>query len=179
LENTWLILTSDHGELFERGLSGHVTEMLFQPVIHVPLLIFEPGRTSRLDIFDKTSNIDILPTLLHITNQEIPDWLEGKLLPPYEDVPENERDVFAFESKITERNEPIRGGTAALVRGDYKLVYYFGYEELGESREMIELYDINNDPDELENLYSSQKAIADELLAVVQSKISTANQPYH
>ena len=44
LENNWIVLTSDHGELFERGLRGHQTPMLYEPLIRVPLLIFEPGR---------------------------------------------------------------------------------------------------------------------------------------
>ena len=43
LENTYLILTSDHGEMFERGILGHMTPSLHQPVINIPLVIFPPG----------------------------------------------------------------------------------------------------------------------------------------
>jgi arylsulfatase A-like enzyme len=131
-----------------------------------------------LDIYDNTSNIDLLPTLLHLTSQGLPDWLEGNVLPPFKTIPENDQDIFAFESKSTDINDPIQSGTAMLVRDHYKLVYYFGYEELGESGEMIELYDIKNDPDEFENLYPSQKRIADELLAVTLAKIEAADRPY-
>ena len=51
LENTWIVLTSDHGEMFERGIEGHRTPVLYEPVVRVPLLIFEPGRESRTDIY--------------------------------------------------------------------------------------------------------------------------------
>src|SRR6266498_5564007 len=44
LDNSWLILTSDHGEMNERGISGHMTNSLYQPILRVPLMIFEPGR---------------------------------------------------------------------------------------------------------------------------------------
>jgi len=179
LENTWIVLTSDHGELFERDYAGHITPTLFQPIVRVPLLIFEPGRTSRLDIYDNTSNIDLLPTLLHLTNQELPDWLEGNALPPFKTLHPDDQDIFAFESKGTDINDPIQGGTAMLVRDHYKLVYYFGYEELGESGEMIELYDIKNDPEEFENLYPTQKQVADELLDLLLAKLEAADQPYH
>src|SRR5438093_10478077 len=39
LDNTYLFVTSDHGELFERGVWEHITPLLFEPVIRVPLLI--------------------------------------------------------------------------------------------------------------------------------------------
>ena len=43
LDNTILVFTSDHGEMFERGIDRHFNEALHLPVIQVPLLIFEPG----------------------------------------------------------------------------------------------------------------------------------------
>ncbi len=62
LENSWLVLTSDHGEMFEREISGHSTDALYQPVIRVPLMIFEPGQSVGTDIYEYTSAVDLLPT---------------------------------------------------------------------------------------------------------------------
>ncbi len=84
LENTWIILTSDHGELFERGISGHLTPVLYEPVVRIPLLIFEPGRNAKLNVSTPTSAIDLLPTLMHITGGDIPPWVEGGILPPFD-----------------------------------------------------------------------------------------------
>ena len=50
LENSIVVLTSDHGEMFERGIEKHYHETLHQPVIQVPLMIFTPGQTTRQDI---------------------------------------------------------------------------------------------------------------------------------
>ena len=67
LENTWIVITSDHGEMFERGIEAHSTPVLYEPVIRVPLMIFEPGRNTRTDVYMPTSAIDVLPTLLGST----------------------------------------------------------------------------------------------------------------
>src|SRR3989304_4147872 len=83
LENTWVLLTSDHGELFERAIWQHTTPVLYQPVIRIPLLIFQPGRTTRLDVHTPTSAVDILPTLRHVTGSEPVSWSEGLVLPPF------------------------------------------------------------------------------------------------
>ena len=50
LGSSYLILTSDHGELFERGHRGHNTPLLFEPLLRVPLVISSPGQEERKDI---------------------------------------------------------------------------------------------------------------------------------
>ena len=64
LDDTYVIVTSDHGEMFERGIRGHVTPTLYEPVIRVPLLIAKPGQREREDVYAPTSCVDLLPTLL-------------------------------------------------------------------------------------------------------------------
>ncbi len=97
LENTWVVLTSDHGEMFERGISAHSTEALYEPVIRIPLMIFEPGRTRGLDIHTPSSAVDVLPTLAHVTGKPIPAWTEGVVLPPFADA-EPARQVFVVRA---------------------------------------------------------------------------------
>jgi hypothetical protein len=179
LDNTYLILTSDHGELFERGILGHSTPVLHQPIIRVPLLLFEPGRTSRLDVYQPTSCIDLLPTLLYLDEKEIPDWVEGSVLPPFVDQNEvAERDLFVVQVKGDIKDKPITKGTIMLLRGAMKLMYYFGYNELGQNDHFLELYDLENDPNELNNLYPSNKSAGNELLAVIQHNLVYVNSPY-
>src|SRR5574341_719786 len=89
LENTWLVLTSDHGEMFERGISGHGSKVLYQPVVRIPLMIFEPGREAGMDIHTVTSAVDVLPTLAYLTGQKTPNWTEGVVLPPYAGIDED------------------------------------------------------------------------------------------
>jgi len=179
LDNTWLILTSDHGELFERGIWEHITPALYQPVVKVPLLIFEPGRKSRLDIHANTSSVDLLPTLLYLDGQSIPSRVEGEILPPFSPFAfDSEHNVFTLEAKKIQKGQPLTQATVMLIRGQFKLIYYFGYEKLGSEGELIELYDLVSDPEELNNLYPGAKELAQDILAVIKAKIIEANEPY-
>ena len=81
LDNTHLIVTSDHGELLERGVKGHVTPLLYEPLVRVPLLISSPGQTQGNEIHTPTSSVDLLPTLLALTGHQIPGWAEGNSCP--------------------------------------------------------------------------------------------------
>ena len=179
LENTWIILTSDHGEMFERGIEGHRTPVLYESIIRVPLLIFEPGQTARTDIYENTSAADILPTLLHITGQQPANWTEGEVLPPFAPVEADpERSVYSVQAEKSEQYGPLTIATLSVRKGDYKLMYFFGYEELGSEGERVELYNIKDDPEELNNLYGVEKKIGQELLDELKSKLKEVNLPY-
>jgi len=65
LDNSYVIVTSDHGEMFERGDVGHDSRLLYEPLIRIPLVISKPGQQDREDISTPTNTIDLLPTLLH------------------------------------------------------------------------------------------------------------------
>ncbi|MFT3890413.1 MAG: sulfatase-like hydrolase/transferase [Anaerolineales bacterium] len=93
LENTYIVLTSDHGKSFERGLIAHNIDALYQPVIRVPLMIFEPGRSEGVDVYDNTSAVDLVPTLAHLTGNAAPEWTEGTVLPPFSELPERSINV--------------------------------------------------------------------------------------
>lgn len=178
LENTWVIFTSDHGEMFERGIIGHSTEVLYQPVVRIPLLILEPGRKTRTDIYTVTSAADVLPTMTYLMSRNMPDWTEGVVLPPYAPVdPDPERNVYIVRAHENDPEKPITRASTALVKGRYKLHYYFGYDDIGVD-ELIKLYDIESDPEELVDLYHSQPDVAEELLGELKSRLKEVNAPY-
>ncbi len=178
LENSWVVFTSDHGEMFERGISAHSTHALYQPLIRVPLLIFEPGRKTGMNIHTSTSAVDILPTLSYVTGHGIPDWTEGVLLPPYAPAePDPNRSIYVMKADGNDGNVPITRASTVIIKGRYKLLYYFGYLERGID-ELVKLYDIESDPDELIDLYQSQKEIATELLGELKSKLAEVNKPF-
>ncbi len=177
LENTWVVLTSDHGELFERGAAKHLTPLLNQAVIRIPLVIWEPGRSARLDVQQKTSAIDVLPTLLQVTGHPLPDRGEGHILPPYA-ASNSKHPIFVVEAKSTPKDEPITAGSVAYIKDQYKLIDYFGYPELPEGEELVELYDIENDPEELNNLANSQKEVRVEYLGMIKTHLAEANKGY-
>jgi arylsulfatase A-like enzyme len=126
-----------------------------------------------------TSAIDVLPTLLHLSGEPQADWTEGRILPPFAlEAPDPERDIFALHAKTNDPEKALTHATATLVRGRYKVMYFFGYEELGEGVERVELYDLQNDPDELQDLYGEQTAMGRELLDVLKTKLREVNAPY-
>ncbi len=182
LENTLLVLTSDHGELNERGVSGHSTNSLYEPVIRVPLLIFEPGRKTRLDVNAATSAIDLLPTLLHLTHQTVPTWAEGIVLPPFASAaPDPNRSVYVMRAIKNGQDQPITDSVSmVIVKGRYKLHRYLGVAELKKygQDELTALFDVEADPEERIDLSVTHKEIADELLAELKAKLAEANKPY-
>ncbi|HAV75718.1 MAG TPA: hypothetical protein DCX53_00025 [Anaerolineae bacterium] len=178
LENTWVVLTSDHGEMFERGIDGHSVDAMYEPVIRIPLMIFEPGRTTREDIHTPTSAIDILPTMLHVTGQEIPAWAEGKVIAPYADSSADvNRGVYTVRSNKTEQLAPLERVSITLTRGKYKIHYYAGYEERNVF-EMVKLYDVEADPEELVDLVDIERDVAGTLLNELKTKLDEVNRPY-
>ena len=81
LDNTLVVISSDHGEEFKEhgGLTHGKT--VFQEVVHVPLILYFPGRLpAGKTVRQMTRNLDILPTVLDIAGIEVPPHVEGKSL---------------------------------------------------------------------------------------------------
>jgi len=178
LENSWLVLTSDHGEMFERGISGHSTDALYQPVIRIPLMIFEPGRETGINIHDVTSAVDVLPTLAHLSGEKIPAWTEGVILPPFSSTIQiPDRNIYLARAVKNDPNAALSMASTMLVRENYKLHYYFGYPEVS-SDGLVRLYDVKSDPEEMTDLVQSKPDIAAELLNELKAKLQEVNAPY-
>lgn len=176
LDDTIIVFTSDHGQLFERGIHGHVTPTLYDPVVHVPLLIALPGQQTRVDVTMPTSCVDLLPTLLHLTGQQIPAWCEGRVLPNFVDQPGNqERNIFAVDAKRNPKLAPLQRATFSLRKGEYKLIHYRGYRERKSS---YELYKLTTDKEEVEDLYEMEKAVAADLRYELEAQLGAADQHY-
>jgi arylsulfatase A-like enzyme len=152
LDTSYVIFTADHGELFERGEAGHVSPLLFEEIIHVPLVVHVPGQTSRQDVRTLTSNVDIFRSLAGLASLPVPAILEGAHLPGLGlPNPPGDRPVWAVEAKRNAEHAPLSTASMALIRWPYKLIGYWGYT----ADDIYEFYDLENDPEELENLIDS------------------------
>lgn len=175
LDDTYVVITSDHGELFERGIHAHDTPVLYEPLVHIPLMILAPGQEGRQDIRGLTSCIDVLPTLLHLAGQRVPPWSEGWVLPPFDaGTIDDERAIYAVEAKSNPKQAALTKATVSLHRGRHKLVHYRGY---GEYDVEYELYDLENDPGEQQNLYAPEDPVSREMQEMVERKLETVNSP--
>jgi arylsulfatase A-like enzyme len=176
-ENTIIILTTDHGEMFERDILGHTTPSLHDPLLRIPLLIFEPGREERIDIHSNTSAVDLLPTLLYFTGKPIPPWIEGCVLPPNNSTLEN-RSIFALDAKTNNPLKPLKSASAMIIKERYKLTEYFGYRFLPRGDTLIELFDIDNDYQEMNDLYETHPEIVNQLRRELNQRIQITDEPF-
>lgn len=170
-DNSYVVITADHGEMFERGEKGHESPLMYDPIIHIPLLISAPGQRERKDVYSPTNSVDVLPTLLHLAGRDIPDWCEGALLPEFGGKEDYERSTFSVEAKRNRAFAPITVGTIAMRKGKYKMIYYTGYEK----EDSFELYDLENDLEELTDLYSTQPDIAAQMREELIARLHQAN----
>ncbi len=174
LDNSYLIVTSDHGEMLERGEIHHSTPLLYDPVVHVPLLISAPGQRSRKDVHAFTNAVDVLPTLVSLAGKNAPDWCEGALLPEFGGIVDPQRSTFTVEAKLSNAFAPLSVATVAMRKEPYKLIYYTGYEK----EDSFELYNLVDDIEELDDLYPRQPAIAKAMKEELLDRFHQANKPY-
>ena len=177
LQNSYIIVTSDHGELFERGELGHATPLMYSPITHIPLLIRAPGQTQRTDYHAMTTNLDLLPTVLKMVGQNIPDWTEGSLLPGFggsEDANAS-RSFFPMVATENPTFQPLKRATFTLLKGPYELFFFTGYRNHPDT---FELYNLSEDATELRDLFKEDINTASQLKEELLDAISTANRKF-
>jgi len=143
--------------------------------VHIPLLISRPGQHSRIDVHTPTSCVDLLPTIHHITKQPAPALSDGQVLPTFGDSdPSPDRSIFTMDAKSNPKMGPLVEGSVALIKGPYKLIHYLG----NDSSRAYEFYDLENDPEEMDNLYTASNNTAATLRGELHERIKAANQHF-
>ena len=175
LDSSYLVITSDHGEMFERGEHGHGTPLMYEPVTRVPLLVRAPGQTSRVNVASLTSNLDILPTLLSLAGQTIPADIEGRLLPGFGGKEDYERSVFSVFAKESSAFLPLSKAVVTMNKRNYKLIYYRGYPDFDGK---FELYNLADDPEEMADLDGANPAFANSLKDELLDALAEADRAY-
>lgn len=66
------------GTSYSRGVAGHGTSSPYE--IHIPLICAGPSFKRNFVSDLPTSNVDIVPTLLHIMNMPIPSSMQGRVM---------------------------------------------------------------------------------------------------
>jgi arylsulfatase len=152
-ENTVIVFTSDHGEalgdhgLFEKGCR------FYEGLVRVPLIFRWPDRfPAALQSAALVELLDLTATIVDLADLPQPDYMQGRSLLPILDgsaTPNRHRDAVrceyfdALDTSFTGRT----GTYATMYRNDrFKLTIYHG---LG----LGELYDLQQDPWEFENLW--------------------------
>lgn len=148
LDDTVMLFTSDHG-FFLGEWRMYDKRLMHEPSIRTPMLIRYPrmiraGSTGKEMIL----NTDLAPTFLELAGVTIPQWLQGQSLVPLlkGEEPKSWRKDWLYE--YYEYPGPTNVRKNRGVRTDrYKFIHYY------EAPEEFELYDLQEDPGELHNLY--------------------------
>jgi arylsulfatase A-like enzyme len=164
LDDTIILHSSDHG-FFLGEWRMYDKRFMHEPSIRVPMMIrypraFPAGRV----INEMVLNLDIAPTLLELAGVQIPSRVQGKSMVKLgkgEETAWRKDWLYEYyEYPGAEQVRPCRG-----VRTDrYKLIqYYLPPEE-------FELYDLQTDPGERNNLYGNPQYA--ELTRKLQQRIT-------
>lgn len=155
LNDTAILLSSDHG-FFLGEWRLYDKRFMHEPSIRVPLIFWHPKSIQPgLQPARMALDLDIAPTMLEMAGIAAPAGMQGKSLMPFfrgADPPGWRKDWFYeyFEYPDYERVPPHHG-----IRTErYKLIHYYLKPEA------FELYDLQQDPGERNNLYGDAKYAA-------------------
>jgi arylsulfatase A-like enzyme len=148
---------------------------MYEPVLQTPLLIHAPKQTARTDVNTPTSNVDVLPTILSIAGKEIPEAVDGQVLAGFGGPEDSERPIFSMAAWQNSAFLPLTKAAFAMRKGAYKLIAYLGY---GGDDGIYELYDLQNDPEELHELSMDEPTVFSWMKEVFLSHLAEANRPF-
>ena len=157
-DDTIVVFTSDHGELMgDHGILGKT--LMYEESIKVPMLLRVPmlDHASRR-IGGRFSHIDLVPTLMELLGLERPDRLQGRSRVPVLQGHENLDNDDVFVEWSGEDGHARAGlGEAepnqSMVHPYRTVVTAEGWKLNLYGKGQGELYDLRNDPFELENLF--------------------------
>jgi choline-sulfatase len=140
-DNTIVLLLADHGDMLgERGLWYKMS--FFEPACRIPLIVHAPGRYAARRVAGSASLVDILPTLSELAGRDPADHatpLDGRSLAPQlagEPGPDEVIGEYVAEGAVA----PL----VMIKSGRYKFVH--------SPVDPDQLYDLQDDPDEVRNL---------------------------
>lgn len=186
-ENTIVVFTSEHGTMLGKFWINGKTVM-YDESSRVPLIIRAPG-IEPISINQSVSQIDLVPTLLELLGQPLPDHLQGKSLLALmngEDV--EAHDIFMewnpfvnWERELDDCPEWTGGDDCTSAAQTYirSIVTPDGWKLNRSTTDRSQLFNLNKDPGETINLYERKEH--KELIETLKMRINdwqiTTNDP--
>ena len=171
-KNTVIIVMGDNGYfLGERQLADKW--MMYDNSVRVPLIIYDPRTPKHQDVGEMALNIDIPATILDMAGLNQPKNYHGKSLLPIVSGKRKtiNRDTVLIEHLWEFVSIPPSEGVRT---NDWK---YFRYVN---DKSWEELYDLKNDPQEINNLVKNNKysKVLNKLRQETAAQIQKVQDPY-
>ncbi len=173
LENTLIVIASDHGEAFsERGYEGHA-RFVYRETTDIPLIVSFPFRLEPGVVMEQvTTNVDLWPTVLDLLGLPAIAGADGQSQRPAilaaargEPVAETSKPAFAHLDRSWGRRGVEPTPTVSVIDQGYR--YVRTPTPGGGNNE--ELFDIARDAAELEDVGPQQPEIIERLSALADS----------
>jgi arylsulfatase A-like enzyme len=162
-----IVFTADHGEsLGEHHYWGH-GRYLYEPSLRIPLAVVWDGVIEPGTVAGQASLLDLKPTILELAGLSAPPELPGfswaETLRGGVEPAEASRCYQAHKGAVHGSHDSDRARSKGLlwvgvIEGHRKELYRVG-------RQVLQVYDLEADPGELDSLASADAAASEELLA--------------
>ncbi len=177
-DRTVIVAVGDHGQgLGDHGWWAH--RLLYQEQLRLPLVIKPAGAGGGKTVDALVRGVDLHPTVLDLAGLEVPAGLDGLSLrglmagrtePPRTAYAEL---LAAFDANgAFYRLRPRDAVLHALVEHPWKLILH------PQAQEAHELYNLEQDPGELDNVYASEPAVARRLSARLRRLDPFVREPF-
>ena len=189
-DNTMLIVSTDHGHAFQKGDMFHMSRVMYEQTLHIPLIIHMPKQKEGKRIQTLAEHIDIMPTILETLGINQPNWMEGESLWKYMKNETLMSSKVKFSQSFPAVRELISSETQnyqyafVVYKGNYKLIYRFMGNAMLEKMPVpeaasifyqkfpeVELFDLSRDPEENIDLSNLEKQTRDELMKLIEQRI--------
>ena len=163
-ENTIIVYVSDNGLTLGDHRFGAAKNCPYEVCVKIPFIVHAPGMYAPRVDSHLVANIDLAPTIADWAGASAPDYVDGiSMVPILEDSSAGWREDILFEHWPTEE------GVGSMIPEFYSIrTAEWKYTEYSTGE--VELYDLVNDPFELENLAGKRdyREIQAELAARLQ-----------
>ncbi len=173
LANTDIFFTTDHGEFqgdFGLLFKGpyHVDALMRLPFIWRPAELNKPATVSA-----PVGHLDLAATFCEVAGIGTPDYVEGKPLPKSDEEAEDREYVL---TEWDSEHGPVDMHLKSIYRKDGWLCTAYEKSAVYEGSEG-ELYNLQADPEQRDNLWQKETAVRDELVAQLYDALPPAREP--
>jgi arylsulfatase A-like enzyme len=163
-ENTIIVYLSDNGLTLGDHRFGATKNCAYEACIKVPFIVYAPGYYAPRTDTHLVANIDLAPTIAQWAGASVPDGVDGVSM-----VPILEDSSSAWREDILLEHWPTEEGVGSIIPQFYSVrTQEWKYTEYSTGE--VELYDLINDPYELQNVAGKReyKEIQAELVVKLQ-----------